>query len=148
MPLLSFELLKSHNWVFSFAGFVDCNEKFVFLCFFPPSDSVFITTKMVGSELLRGVVPYINFKTTDQVCQMRSLWPPPPPSCPSFIAFVRKEWKWDFSGFENFVCLFSKAIEAKLQVSVIIILLFSQSSFVGFNSLLQLNFHCFCLGLV
>jgi hypothetical protein len=73
MPLLSFELLKSHNWVFSFAGFVDCNEKFVFLCFFPPSDSVFITTKMVGSELLRGVVPYINFKTTDQVCQMRSL---------------------------------------------------------------------------
>jgi hypothetical protein len=44
--------------------------------------------------------------------------------------------------------LFSKAIEAKLQVSVIIILLFSQSSFVGFNSLLQLNFHCFCLGLV
>jgi hypothetical protein len=56
--------------------------------------------------------------------------------------------KMGFSGFENFVCLFSKAIEAKLQVSVIVILLFSQSSFVGFNSFLQLNFHYFCLGLV
>jgi hypothetical protein len=69
MPLLSFELLKSHNWVFSFVGFVDCNEKkFVFLCFFPPGDSVFSTTKMVGSELLTDVVPYIDCKTIVQVC--------------------------------------------------------------------------------
>jgi hypothetical protein len=69
MPLLSFELLKSHNWVFSFVGFVDYNEKkFVFLCFFPPGDSVFITTKMVGNELLIGVMPYIDRKTTAQVC--------------------------------------------------------------------------------
>jgi hypothetical protein len=95
MPLLSFELLKSHNWVFPLAGFIDYIEKkkFVFLCFFPPGDSVFITTKMVGNELLTSVVPYIDRKTIVQICQMRSLWPPPP-SWPSFIAFVRKEWRW------------------------------------------------------
>jgi hypothetical protein len=74
MPLLSFELLKSHNWVFSFASFVDYIEKkkFVFLCFFPFGDFVFITTKMVGSELLTSLVPYIDHKTTVQICQMRS----------------------------------------------------------------------------